>query len=140
MKTRVSPPTLSRTRKSPAFVEATGSLGAARWPDGLPGNDDSGQMSAWYVFSAMAFYRVDPGTPTYAIGSPFYARVTIHLPNGKKFALTADNQGPQNLYIQRQTLSGVPLKGFLITHSDIVSGAMLHFVMGPQPKLTSGAR
>jgi predicted alpha-1,2-mannosidase len=104
-------------------------------PDGLPGNDDAGQMSAWYMFSAMGFYPVSPGTPSYAIGTPLFSRVTIHLSNGKDFVIVATHQGPRNFYIQAQWLNGVRIPGFQLSQADITKGGTLRFDMGPKPKL-----
>jgi predicted alpha-1,2-mannosidase len=102
-------------------------------PSGLPGNDDAGQMSAWYVFSAMGFYPVTPGTPFYAIGSPLFSKVTIHQPNGRDFAIIAEHQSPDNEYIQNQRLNGIPFENFLLPHAEIVKGGALIFDMGPEP-------
>jgi len=105
-------------------------------PDGLSGNDDCGQMSAWYIFSAMGFYPVTPGSPVYAIGSPLFDKVTITLdePSGPKILkILAKNQSPKNKYIQSATLNGKPLRAPFVNHSDIVRGSTLVFVMGPQP-------
>jgi predicted alpha-1,2-mannosidase len=107
-------------------------------PDGLPGNDDSGQMSAWYIFSAMGFYPVCPGTPSYVIGSPLFAKVILHLPNGKDFVIAASHQSPANVYIQAQRLNGQKLDGFLLPHAEIVKGGNLQFDMGPEA-VTFGA-
>jgi predicted alpha-1,2-mannosidase len=102
-------------------------------PGGLPGNDDAGQMSAWYIFSAMGFYPVTPGTPFYAIGSPLFSKVIIHQPNGQDFVIDAHHQGTSNEYIQTQQLNGKPLKGFLLPHAAIIKGGSLTFDMGPFP-------
>ncbi len=102
-------------------------------PDGLPGNDDAGQMSAWYVMSAMGFYPVCPGTPSYDIGSPLFSKVTLHLPNGKTFVISASHQSAANVYIQSQELNGRTLSGFLLPHAEIVKGGELQFEMGPSP-------
>jgi predicted alpha-1,2-mannosidase len=105
-------------------------------PAGLSGNDDCGQMSAWYIFSAMGFYPVTPGTPLYAIGSPLFEKATITLgPPYKKgsFTVIARNQSKTNKYIQSATLNGKPLRVPFINHSDIANGSTLVFVMGPQP-------
>jgi predicted alpha-1,2-mannosidase len=104
-------------------------------PGGLPGNDDAGQMSAWYVLSAMGFYPVCPGTPTYALGSPIFSRVVIHQPNGKDFTVVAPKTSPENRYVQAVFLDGVAMTGREIAHSDIVGGSILTFDMGPKPKL-----
>ncbi len=75
-------------------------------PDGLCGNEDCGQMSAWYVLSAMGFYPVTPGDPIYAIGSPLFEEITINLENGNNFTIKANNNSPENIYIQSATLNG----------------------------------
>jgi predicted alpha-1,2-mannosidase len=106
-------------------------------PDGLPGNDDAGQMSAWYVLSAMGFYPVCPGKPVYAIGSPVFSRAVIHQPNGKDFTILAPQSSAENKYIQSATLNGRPYSGYEITHADIVSGATLAFSMSSKPMLKS---
>ena len=108
-------------------------------PSGLPGNDDAGQMSAWYMLSAMGFYPVNPGTPSYTIGSPLFSKVTIHQENGKDFVIRATHQSAANVYIQSQRLNGRPLHGFLLNHADIVKGGTLEFDMGANPKMTVGA-
>ncbi len=105
-------------------------------PDGLSGNDDCGQMSAWYIFSAMGFYPVTPGSPVYAIGSPLFERATIMLGTPYKkgpFTVIARKQSKKNKYIQSATLNGRSLREPFIQHSDIANGSTLVFVMGPQP-------
>jgi predicted alpha-1,2-mannosidase len=105
-------------------------------PDGLSGNDDCGQMSAWYIFSAMGFYPVTPGSPVYAIGSPLFEKATIMLDKPYKrgtFTVIAKNQSPQNKYIQSATLNGKPLDEPFIRHADIANGSTLVFLMGAQP-------
>jgi predicted alpha-1,2-mannosidase len=105
-------------------------------PDGLSGNDDCGQMSAWYIFSAMGFYPVTPGSPLYAIGSPLFEKATIVLDKPYKkgtFTVVAKNQSPKNKYIQSATLNGRPLKEPFINHANIANGSNLVFVMGAQP-------
>jgi predicted alpha-1,2-mannosidase len=101
--------------------------------DGLPGNDDDGQMSAWYVLSAMGFYPVCPGVPEYWIGSPIFDRVTLHLTGGKEFSVVAKHQSEANRYIQSSRLNGHPLGGFKLRHEDLVRGGELVFEMGPEP-------
>jgi predicted alpha-1,2-mannosidase len=103
-------------------------------PGGLPGNDDAGQMSAWYVLSAMGFYPVCPGTPSYALGSPIFSRVVIHQSNGKDFTVVAPKTSAENRYVQAVFLDGVPMNGSEIAHSNIVGGSILTFDMGPKPK------
>lgn len=102
-------------------------------PGGLAGNDDAGQMSAWYIFSALGFYPESPAIPAYAIGTPHYAKATILLPNGKRFEIVAHNLSDQNFYIQSATLNGQPLERFWLKHSEIVDGGTLVFEMGSQP-------
>ncbi len=109
-------------------------------PDGLSGNEDCGQMSAWYILSAMGFYQVCPGTPQYIIGTPIFDKVTIHLENGKGFVVEAKNVSRENMYIQSASLNGKPLTKSWFAHEDIVNGSVLQFEMGPQPNKDWGAR
>jgi predicted alpha-1,2-mannosidase len=103
-------------------------------PDGLGGNDDCGQMSAWYIFTALGFYPVAPGSDQYAIGSPAVDGATLQLENGKSFVIEAQNQGEKNVYVQKALLNGQPLNRFYLTHSDIIKGGKLVFVMGDKPR------
>ena len=109
----------------------------AKWyqdrPDGLAGNDDAGQMSAWLVFSALGFYPVTPGVPAYEIGTPLLPSATLHLDGGKTFRVRAENVSAANLYIQSATLNGKPLERFWIRHAEILAGGELVFQMGSQP-------
>jgi predicted alpha-1,2-mannosidase len=98
-------------------------------PDGLSGNDDCGQMSAWYILSAMGFYPVAPGSQDYSLGSPAVDNATLHLENGKTFTITAKNQGPKNVYVQKVTLNGKTLDRSYITHKEIMNGGELVFFM-----------
>lgn len=100
-------------------------------PEGLSGNDDCGQISAWYVLSALGFYPVAPGTPYYAIGSPLFPEAIIHLPNGKQFEIAAPGASERNRYIQSATLNGKPFNRTSLEHADIVRGGRLAFQMGP---------
>ncbi|HUZ47419.1 MAG TPA: GH92 family glycosyl hydrolase [Terriglobia bacterium] len=108
-------------------------------PEGLPGNDDAGQMSAWYIFGAMGFYPVCPGTAVYAIGSPLLPRVSIHLANGKDFVIVANHNSEKNIYIQSAMLNGKPLDRPWFTHRDIAKGGQLVFNMGPAPNKLWGS-
>ena len=105
--------------------------------NGICGNDDVGQMSAWYVLGAMGFYPVCPGDGIYILGSPLFSRVTLHLDKkcykGAKFTVTAENQAPDHPYVQRAKLNGKPLTRAWIRHSEIAAGGLLEFVMGPEP-------
>ncbi len=103
-------------------------------PGGLSGNDDTGQMSAWYIFSAMGFYPVCPGSGEYVIGSPLFPCTEIHLENGKTFTVLAHNASHENIYIQSAKLNGKPYERYFITHEDIISGGTLEVVMGNTPK------
>ena len=108
-------------------------------PEGLPGNEDCGQMSAWYVFSAMGIYPVNPASGVYAIGSPLFQKATIHLGNGKDFTIEADGVSEQNIYIQSATLDGKNYDKAYITYDDIMNGGTLAFKMGPQPNKQWGS-
>ena len=108
-------------------------------PDGLAGNDDLGQMSAWLVFTGLGFYPVTPGSNQYVIGRPFVERATLTLPNGKRFAITAEGLSDAHPYIRAVTLNGRPLDRTWITHQEIVAGGALHFVMGAEPETTWGS-
>jgi predicted alpha-1,2-mannosidase len=103
-------------------------------PYGLSGNDDFGQMSAWYVFNAMGFYPVCPGSELYYFGSPSLVQATLQLENGKTFTIKTVNQSEQNIYIQKVMLNGKELKVPYIKHSEIAQGGELIFYMGKKPK------
>lgn len=103
-------------------------------PDGLGGNDDCGQMSAWYLFSSLGFYPVAPGSSEYAIGSPLVNNAILNLENGKTFTVEVKNQNDKNVYVQKILLNDKPLPTLFINHSDITSGGKLTFFMGPKPK------
>lgn len=100
---------------------------------GLCGNDDCGQMSCWYIFSAIGFYPVTPASENYIIGSPSYKHVRMNLPSGKVFEITAENMSDTNFYIQKAELNGHPLKRSYLTYDEIMSGGTLIFYMGPKP-------
>jgi len=108
-------------------------------PDGLCGNDDCGQMSAWYVFSAMGFYPVTPGLPFYSIGSPLFDRVTLHLENGRQFVIRADANSATNRFIQSAQLNNAASTRTYITHEEIMRGGSLDFIMGPHPNAVWGS-
>ena len=108
-------------------------------PDGLAGNDDAGQMSAWYVLSAMGFNSVTPGMDYYVIGSPLFERVTIHQENGRAFEIVAHNNGPDRPYIQSAALNGKPYYKSFLRHADIMDGGKIVFEMGRQPNRRWGA-
>lgn len=102
-------------------------------PEGLSGNEDCGQMSAWYVFSAMGLYPVNPAIGVYAIGSPDLDEVKINLGDGKSFKIVANELSKENIYIQSATLNGEELGRSYITHAEIMAGGELVFNMGNQP-------
>ena len=101
-------------------------------PAGLCGNEDCGQMSAWYVFSAMGFYPVDPVSGRYEIGSPLYPEVRMRLPNGKTFTVRANGVSRENCYIKSMTFNGAPYDKTYITHEQILSGGVLEFEMSEE--------
>jgi predicted alpha-1,2-mannosidase len=101
-------------------------------PTGLAGNDDAGQISAWYVFSALGFYPVSPGTPRYEIGTPRYEDAIIRLPNGKRFHIHANGAREGKFFIHAATLNGVPLTRHWITHSEVAAGGELVFDMSSE--------
>ena len=105
-------------------------------PDGLCGDEDTGQMSAWYVFSALGFYPVCPGTTEYQIGSPLFNKATIHLPSGKTFVINAKANGPQRPYIRNATLNGVDFNKTYLQHTQISRGGELTFEMTSTPNPT----
>lgn len=107
-------------------------------PNGLSGNEDCGQMSAWYVFSSMGLYPMNPASGEYEIGSPIFEKATINLQGGKAFVIEAENVSNKNFYIQSAMLNGVPFNKTAITHQQIVQGGILHFVMGSEPNKNWG--
>lgn len=102
-------------------------------PSGLCGNEDCGQMSSWYVFSALGFYPVDPISGRYEIGSPLFPEAKLHLGNGKTFTIIAHNAGEENPYIQSVHVNGKPYDKSYITHQMIMQGDTVSFEMGNQP-------
>lgn len=102
-------------------------------PDGLSGNEDCGQMSAWYILNSMGFYQLCPGKPEYSIGRPLFDAVTIRLPQGKEFRIVAKNNSAANKYIESATLNGKPLSVPYFTHQQLMEGGMLQVVMTDKP-------
>lgn len=107
-------------------------------PMGISGDEDSGEESSWYVFSAMGFFPVCPGQPLYAIGSPVFEETRIALPGGKVFTIVARNVSGKNKYIQAATLDGKPLRRPWFEHADIARGGSLVFNMGSRPNTAWG--
>jgi predicted alpha-1,2-mannosidase len=102
-------------------------------PDGLAGNEDAGQMSAWYMFSALGFYPVNPVSGEYVFGSPVVEKATIKLADKKEFNIVALNQSTDNIYVKAITLNGQPYNEFTISHQDIIAGGKLVFHMSSEP-------
>jgi predicted alpha-1,2-mannosidase len=108
-------------------------------PAGLKGNDDTGQMSAWYVFSALGIYPLCPGVPRYEIGSPLFEEATVDVGGGRRFTVRAPGASAENLYIQSAMLDGRPHDHPWIEHADVARGAVLELRMGPRPNRRWGA-
>ena len=102
-------------------------------PNSLSGNDDCGQMSAWYMFTVMGFYPVCPSSDYYVIGSPSLKKAVMHLSNGKKFTMMAENLSDQNIYVQSVKLNGKNWNNTFFPYSELKNGGEIIFTMGPQP-------
>lgn len=107
-------------------------------PDGYCGDEDNGQTSAWYVFSALGFYPVCPGTDQYVLGTPLFRRAVLHLENGKDFILSAPNNSAANIYVQAASLNGQPYTKNWIAHSEMMQGGEFRQTMGSAPNKTKG--
>ena len=107
-------------------------------PDGYCGDEDNGQTSAWYVFSAMGFYPVCPGSGEYVIGTPYFNQMKLHLENGKTVTISAPNNGNDKRYISSMTFNGKPYTKNYITHKDVVNGASITYQMGTKPNQQRG--
>lgn len=107
-------------------------------PAGLCGNEDVGQMSAWYVMSTLGFYQVVPSGGVYVFGSPLFDKATVNVGNGKTFTIIAHNNSSENIYIQSAKLDGKPYTKSYITHTDVMAGGVLEFEMGKTPSATFG--
>lgn len=105
-------------------------------PDGICGNEDVGQMSAWYLLSSLGFYQVEPAGGTYVFGSPLFDKATIRVGGDKTFQVVAKNNSRENCYIQRATLNGKPYTCSFIHHQTIMNGGVLEFEMGDKPALS----
>jgi predicted alpha-1,2-mannosidase len=119
--------------KTQATVRQIAHAAYSNTPTGVLGNEDCGQMSAWYVFTAMGFYPVNPASAQYMIGSPLFTRTSLHLPNGKRFEIAAAGNSADRPYIQSARLNGKPLTAPVITYQQIEAGGRLEFVMGVAP-------
>ena len=102
-------------------------------PDGYCGDEDNGQTSAWYVFSALGFYPVCPGSTRYMIGTPYFRTAKVHLENGKTLTIHADTDNPANRYIQRIMMNGQPYPHYYFEHEQLKAGAMIDFTMSDRP-------
>jgi predicted alpha-1,2-mannosidase len=100
---------------------------------GYPGDEDNGEMSAWYVFSALGFYPLQMGSPAYAIGSPLFTKATVNLPGGKKIVVNAPDNSAKNVYVQSLKVNGKAYTSTSLPHSLLADGAVLDFAMGPEP-------
>ena len=99
----------------------------------MSGNEDVGQMSAWYIFTAMGFYPVCPGTDQYVLGAPYVPYCRLTLPNGKVLEIKADGVSDRNRYVQEVRLNGKRYDKLYITHADLLAGGKLEFRMGSKP-------
>ena len=107
-------------------------------PDGYCGDEDNGQTSAWYVFSALGFYPVTPGVDEYVIGSPLFKKASLHLENGNTFSITAPYNSKENVYIQRASLNGEDYEKTYLKYDDVQNGGELDFTMGSEPNMDWG--
>lgn len=107
-------------------------------PDGLAGNEDCGQMSAWYLFSALGFYPVDPVSGNYVFGTPLIDRAEVELGGGKKLKVEVKRSSPNDAFVQSVAFNGKPYDKLWFRHADIVGGAVIEFTMGPRPSATFG--
>jgi len=119
--------------KTQAIVRQIAREAYSNTPTGVLGNEDCGQMSAWYIFTAMGFYPVNPASAEYMIGSPLFTRTTLHLPNGRQFEISAAGNSADHPYIQSARLNNKPLSAPVITYDQIEAGGKLEFVMGARP-------
>jgi putative alpha-1,2-mannosidase len=110
----------------------------ANQPDGIAGNEDCGQMSAWYVMSAMGFYPVDPVSGNYVFGSPMFDRATIQLGGGRKLTLIASRRSPEDIYIQSILWNGERYDKLWFRHADIINGGTFVLRMGSTPNPSFG--
>jgi predicted alpha-1,2-mannosidase len=119
--------------KTQAKVREIAAAEYANLPSGIDGDDDCGQMSAWYLFTALGFYPVNPASGDYMIGSPLFTTMSLQVSNGKRFTVAAQNNSPKNVYIQSATLNGKPLRIPVIRYEEVEAGGSLKLVMGPAP-------
>ena len=108
--------------------------------DGLSGNDDCGQMSAWYIFSAMGFYPVAPGSDQYVFGAPYLPYILLHLESGNNLEIKAEGLSDKNCYVKSVTLNGKKLERLYITHAELMEGGVLEYEMSSKPSKKRGLR
>ena len=109
-------------------------------PDGYCGDEDNGQTSAWYVFSALGFYPVCPGTDQYILGSPLFKSVTLNLENGKKVVVNAANNDATNRYISTMKVNGKNYTRNYLSHEDLLRGMTINCIMSDTPNKTRGTQ
>ena len=109
-------------------------------PDGLSGNEDVGQMSAWYILSSLGLYQVDPANGKFVFGSPLFDSATLNVGNGKKFHIIAQNNSPRNMYIQQVKLNGKKYNKSYIEYEQLRAGGTLEFKMGNKPSAFGTSR
>jgi len=109
-------------------------------PDGYCGDEDNGQTSAWYVFSALGFYPVCPASTQYALGTPLFRKAVITRPDGTGITLEAPDNTAEAFYVQSMTVNGKPWSRNYLEHNDLVAGASIRFDMGAEPALERGTR
>jgi putative alpha-1,2-mannosidase len=109
-------------------------------PNGLSGNEDCGQMSAWYVLSSMGLYSMNPASGEYEIGSPLFEKTTLNVSDDTFFIIEAEHVSDTNIYIQSATLNGNDFNQTVISHQQIIQGGTLKFVMGPKPNKNWGIK
>ena len=109
-------------------------------PDGYCGDEDNGQTSAWYVFSALGMYTVAPGTDQYILGSPLFKKATISLENGKQVVITSEGSGSDNRYVDAMSVNGMDYTKNYLTHKQLMDGADIRFRMSDKPNKTRGTK
>lgn len=124
---------VNRPWRTQELVDSVFQSQYANRPDGLAGNEDCGQMSAWYILNSMGFYQVCPGKPVYSIGRPVFDQAVVNLTNGKKFTVMVKNNSKKNKYIESMLLNGQTLHIPFFSHQDIVDGGTLEITMSDKP-------
>jgi predicted alpha-1,2-mannosidase len=107
-------------------------------PDGYCGDEDNGQTSAWYVFTAMGFYPVCPGSNEYVMGTPYFKKMTVHLPKGKKLVVNAPENSDANRYVEQLKVNGKNYERNYVKHKDLLKGMTMNYVMSSTPNTERG--